>query len=73
MNTPPFRGVCTLNPAVKDIELIDLSGYQVTFFTTLSMSAVATNGRVLGGGSYYLISRNLGPTLGTGVGLCFAL
>merc|ERR1719498_1512376 len=37
----------------------------------LSLSAVATNGKILGGGSYYLISRSLGPALGAGVGLCF--
>jgi amino acid transporter len=42
-----------------------------TFITTLSLSAVATNGKILGGGSYYLISRSLGPAVGAGVGLCF--
>mmetsp|Transcript_54345 Transcript_54345/g.101904 ORF Transcript_54345/g.101904 Transcript_54345/m.101904 type:complete len:1094 (-) Transcript_54345:9-3290(-) len=42
-----------------------------TFITALSMSAVATNGKILGGGSYFLISRSLGPALGAGVGLCF--
>jgi len=42
-----------------------------TFVTTLSLSAVATNGKILGGGSYYIISRSLGPALGAGVGLCF--
>lgn len=42
-----------------------------TFITALSLSAVATNGRIAGGGSYYLISRSLGPALGAGVGLCF--
>jgi len=42
-----------------------------TFVTTLSLSAVATNGKILGGGAYFLISRSLGPALGAGVGLCF--
>lgn len=42
-----------------------------TFVTTLSLSAVATNGKIAGGGSYFLISRSLGPALGAGVGLCF--
>uniref|UniRef100_A0A7S0AM74 Amino acid permease/ SLC12A domain-containing protein n=1 Tax=Pyrodinium bahamense TaxID=73915 RepID=A0A7S0AM74_9DINO len=42
-----------------------------TFVTALSLSAVATNGKIAGGGSYYLISRSLGPALGAGVGLCF--
>mmetsp|Transcript_52564 Transcript_52564/g.115284 ORF Transcript_52564/g.115284 Transcript_52564/m.115284 type:complete len:911 (+) Transcript_52564:19-2751(+) len=42
-----------------------------TFITALSLSAVATNGKILAGGSYFLISRSLGPALGAGVGLCF--
>jgi len=42
-----------------------------TFVTTLSLSAVATNGMIKGGGAYFLISRSLGPSLGAGVGLCF--
>lgn len=33
----------------------------VTILTTLSMSAICTNGEVKGGGAYYLISRSLGP------------
>ena len=34
--------------------------YTVTTITTLSMSAIATNGKVKGGGVYFLISRSLG-------------
>jgi potassium/chloride transporter 9 len=33
-------------------------------FTILSVSALSTNGTIKGGGSYYLISRNLSPELG---------
>ncbi|CAG5099190.1 Oidioi.mRNA.OKI2018_I69.XSR.g16329.t1.cds [Oikopleura dioica] len=42
-----------------------------TMLTAISMSAIATNGRVPAGGSYYMISRSLGPGWGAAVGMMF--
>ncbi|KAK3359719.1 amino acid permease-domain-containing protein [Lasiosphaeria hispida] len=50
-----------------------LIAYTVDFVTTLSLSAIASNGEVKGGGAYYLISRSLGPEFGGSIGLLFYL
>lgn len=41
----------------------------ITFFTSLSIAAIATNAPVKAGGAYYMISRSLGIEIGGAVGI----
>ncbi|KAG6012610.1 hypothetical protein E4U43_007716 [Claviceps pusilla] len=50
-----------------------VTAYCVDLLTTLSLSAIASNGEVRGGGAYYLISRSLGPEFGGAIGILFFL
>ena len=63
---------CVGQAGVIPMTSIILLSTVVTIITTLSMSAICTNGFIKGGGAYYLISRSLGPEIGGAVGIMFA-
>uniref|UniRef100_A0A8C9X8Z3 Solute carrier family 12 member 10, tandem duplicate 1 n=1 Tax=Sander lucioperca TaxID=283035 RepID=A0A8C9X8Z3_SANLU len=52
--------------------VIILMSVLITTITAISISAVATNGKVLSGGPYFLISRSLGPEIGAPIGVIFS-
>ena len=49
--------------------LIVTISVSITFFTALSIAAIATDQRVKTGGAYYMISRSLGVEVGGAVGI----
>ena len=53
--------------------LIILLANAISILTSISLSAIATNLRVKGGGDYYLISRTLGVEYGAALGLMLFL
>ncbi|UCD48674.1 MAG: hypothetical protein JSW27_14210 [Phycisphaerales bacterium] len=53
--------------------LILVAAQAISLLTAISLSAVATNTPVAGGGAYFLISRALGPQFGGAIGLALFL
>lgn len=61
------------NAGIRNALLILGISKLITILTTLSISAIATNTEVKGGGAYFLISRTLGPEFGGTIGLALYL
>ena len=66
-------GVVIGNSGILHGILIVLMAKVITTLTTLSLSAIATNTMVKGGGAYFLISRSLGVEFGGAIGIVFFL
>lgn len=64
--------VVALSGIWQTLIIIAISTF-ITLMTALSMSAIATNGEIGGGGTYYVMSRVLGPEFGGSIGVIFAI
>ena len=62
-------GYVTGEAGILNTILILLAAEAISLLTAMSMSAIATNTPVSGGGAYFLISRALGPQFGGAIGL----
>jgi len=61
------------NAGLKHALIIIVIANVISLLTTFSLSAIATNLKVKGGGDYYLISRTLGVEFGGALGLVIFL
>ncbi|HFE46072.1 MAG TPA: amino acid permease, partial [Nannocystis exedens] len=70
-----FMGIGFVNgqAGIGSALLILLAAKAITLLTSLSISAIATNTKIEGGGAYFLISRTLGPGYGGAIGLALFL
>jgi amino acid transporter len=50
-----------------------LVGQLMSILTSMSLSALVTNGKVQAGGIYFIVSRTLGPAFGGGIGMLYFL
>jgi len=63
---------CVAQAGIWGCIIIILLSVLIVTLTTLSMSAIATSGRIEEGGAYFMISRSLGPEIGATIGILFS-
>ena len=74
LSLSPLRmGFVVAHAGIWQASLVVLASLALTVLTATSLSAIATNGEVEGGGAYFLISRSLGAESGGAIGLVFAV
>ena len=66
-------GFVVSHAGIYQAVLVVAASLALTVLTATSLSAIATNGEVEGGGAYFLISRSLGAESGGAIGLVFAV
>ena len=66
-------GFVVAHAGILQASLVVIASLLLTVLTATSLSAIATNGEVEGGGAYFLISRSLGAESGGAIGLVFAV
>ncbi|KRY57670.1 Solute carrier family 12 member 6, partial [Trichinella britovi] len=74
---PSIQHILGVQMFLRLLWIVGIAGiaqsFIMTFLTSISISAIATNGKVKSGGAYFMISRNLGAEFGGAIGVLYYL
>ncbi|KRZ37507.1 Sodium/chloride cotransporter 3, partial [Trichinella pseudospiralis] len=74
---PSIQHILGVQMFLRLLWIVGIAGiaqsFVMTFLTSISISAIATNGKVKSGGAYFMISRNLGAEFGGAIGVLYYL